>query len=119
MDECFHCSARILDKFSDELTTDLFILSAHFNNLLNNGVVTVNVDDQYVEYYQKRDSLVPLLYKGELLTQINRHYVTAIDIYLAFQWLVDEGEAPAIIIADLMRNKDKAEEEEEEQHHKP
>lgn len=101
----FHCRFRILEEFSDDLTTDLFILSSHFNSLLDNGVVMINVDDQFVEYHLKRDLLVPLLYDGEINNQLRLHYELAKDIYAAFQRVVDEREAPAIIIADLLRNK--------------
>ena len=99
---CFHCRVKIIEQYPIELTTDLFILAAHFNNLLNNGVVIVHVNNGYVEYHQKRDLLIPLLYSDEIEEQINRHYNTAKDIYAAFQRLIKENEAPAIIIADLL-----------------
>ena len=106
-DSCFHCRIKIMENYPTELTTDLFILAAHFNNLLNNGVVIVNVNGNYIEYHQKRDLLVPLLYSGEIHGQITRHYNTAKDIYAAFQRLVKENEAPAIIIADLLNKNEK------------
>jgi hypothetical protein len=102
-DEYFHCRVKILQDFPNELTTDLFILAAHFNNLLNNGVVIVNVNSRYVEYHLKRDLLVPLLYSSEIYVQLMRHFSTSKDIFVAFQRLVIEQEAPAIIIADLLR----------------
>lgn len=43
-DGSYHCRVKILEDYPTELTTDLFILAAHFNNLLNNGVVIVNVN---------------------------------------------------------------------------
>jgi hypothetical protein len=102
-DGCFHCRVKILENFSADLTSDLFILAAHFNNLLTNGVVIVNVNSQFVEYNQKRDLLIPLLYSSEIHGQLLRHYNTSKDIYSAFQRLVIEEEAPAIIIADLLK----------------
>jgi len=99
----FHCLVKILEDFPVELTTDLFILAAHFNNMLNNGVVIVNVNERFVQYHQKRDLLIPLLYKGEIHVQIKRHFNVATIIFSAFQRLVKEQEAPAIIIADLLR----------------
>jgi Cdc6-like AAA superfamily ATPase len=60
------------------------------------------VNNGYVEYHRKRDLLIPLLYSDEIDEQINRHYNTAKDIYAAFQRLIKENEAPAIIIADLL-----------------
>ena len=107
-DDSFHCRVKILEDYPTELITDLFILAAHFNNLLNSGVVIVNVNSHYVEYHQKRDLLIPLLYNGEIHSQLTRHYNTSKDIYSAFQRLVIEQEAPAIIIADLLKeNKSK------------
>jgi hypothetical protein len=103
-DDCFHCRVKILEDYPTELTTDLFILAAHFNNLLNNGVVIVNVNSNYVEYHQKRDLLIPLLYNSEIHGQLNRHHKTSKGIYSAFQRLVIEQEAPAIIIADLLKD---------------
>ncbi|MEY3737859.1 MAG: hypothetical protein RL544_637 [Bacteroidota bacterium] len=105
-DSYFHCRVKILENFPIELTTDLFVLAAHFNNLLNNGVVVVNVNSSFIEYHQKRDLLIPLLYKGEIHGQITRHFNTARDIYSAFERLVEEQEAPAIIIADLLKKND-------------
>lgn len=105
-DGCFHCRVKILKDYPIELTTDLFILAAHFNNLLKNGVVIVNVYSHFVEYHQKSDLLIPLLYNGEIHGQLNRHYNTSKDIYNAFQRLVIEQEAPAIIIADLLKDND-------------
>jgi hypothetical protein len=102
-DGSFHCRVKILEDYPVELTTDLFILAAHFNNLLNNGVVIVNVQSHYVEYHQKRDLLIPLLYTSETYGQLMRHYNTSKDIYAAFQRLIIEQEAPAIIIADLLK----------------
>ena len=110
-DGCFHCRVKILEDYPTELTSDLFILAAHFNNLLNNGVVIVNVNGHYVEYHQKRDLLIPLLYNSEIHGQLNRHYNTSKDIYSAFQRLVIEQEAPAIIIADLLKDNDAKDEE--------
>jgi hypothetical protein len=102
-DGSFHCRVKILEDYPIELTTDLFILAAHFNNLLNNGVVIVNVQSRYVEYHQKRDLLISLLYTSETYGQLMRHYNTSNDIYAAFQRLIIEQEAPAIIIADLLK----------------
>jgi len=99
----YHCRVKVLDNFSADITTDLFVLSAHFNNLLNIGVVVVNVQSGYVEYHAKNDYIVNLIYPGELHTQLVRHYNTSKDIYWAFNRLVNENEEPTMIIADLMR----------------
>jgi hypothetical protein len=112
-DGCFHCRVKILEDFSSDLTSDLFILASHFNNLLNNGVVVINVNSQFVEYHQKSDLLIPLLYNGEIHGQLIRHYKTSKNIYSAFQRLVVEQEAPAIIIADLLKENKNSDENKE------
>jgi len=104
-DVCFHSRVKIIEQYPVDLTTDLFILAAHFNNILNWGVVIVNVNENYIEYHQKRDLLIPLLYYGEINNQITNHYEISKDIYSAFKRLTDEQEAPAIIIADLLKEK--------------
>jgi len=104
---CYLCRVKILESFSPDITTDLFILAEHFNNILKNGVVAVNVEKQNVEYYHKKDLLMPFLYSGELYRELMMHYETSKDIYAAFQRLIVEEEAPAIIIADLLRQIEK------------
>ena len=100
----FNCRVKVLDTFDEELTSDIFILATHFNNLLNNGNVLINVDNNYVEYVVKTDLLIPLLYKGEIENQITRHYNTTRNVNKAFQRLINEQEVPAIIIADLLKD---------------
>ncbi|HSC53042.1 MAG TPA: hypothetical protein VLC98_05465 [Phnomibacter sp.] len=105
----YHCGVTVLADFPSELTTDIFVLAAHFNNHLNYGTVTVNAVGQFIEYRFKIPLLLPLLYTGELYRVSIRHYELAKDIYAAFHRLVDEEEAPAIIIADLLKNVGKRE----------
>jgi hypothetical protein len=102
-DSCFHCRVKILEEISPDLTTEMFILASHFNNHLRNGVVIVNVSSEYIEYHLKTDLMVPLLNPDEILLQITRHFNTSKDIYLAFQRLITEQEAPAIIFADILK----------------
>ncbi|MFM6994949.1 MAG: hypothetical protein ACKOWO_07540 [Sediminibacterium sp.] len=100
-----HCRVKIHDNYPVELTTQLFILASHFNNLLNSGVVVVNVDKRYIEYHLKTDILIPTLYTGEIQEIIIRHYNTSKDIFWAFNELIYKNEEPALIIADLLRSK--------------
>lgn len=106
-DGYYHCRVNILEDYDADFTTDLFILASHFNNLLNNGVVKINVTSQYVEYHQKRELLIPLLFGADIHGQMMLHHSTSKQIYAAFQRLVNEHEAPAIIIADLLKENDK------------
>lgn len=103
----FHCRAKVLEDYPVDMTSDIFILAAHFNNSLRIGTVSVNVNYGYVELHVKRDLLLPLLYKGEIYSNINSHYSIATDVYAAYQRLVTEREAPAIIFADLLRRNDR------------
>lgn len=112
-DQYFHCRVKVLENYPIDLTTDLFVLATHFNNLLNNGVVKVNVNGNYIEYHQKRDLLIPLLYSGEIHSQITSHFNTSKDIYLAFQRLVIENDPPALIIADLLNSNERRDQENE------
>lgn len=93
----FHCRVKILENYPSDLTTEIFILAAHFNNLLKDGVVTVDVQNSYVGYSLKRNILIPLLYSGMIHNEVVRHYNVSQDIYSAFQRLIIENEAPAII----------------------
>ena len=58
------------------------------------------MNEQFIEYDEKIDLLIPLLFKGEIHAQIKRHHQTTKDIYSAFQRLVNENETPAIIMAN-------------------
>ena len=42
-DGYLHFMVKVLEDFPAELTTDIFVLAAHFNNLLNIGTVVINV----------------------------------------------------------------------------
>lgn len=109
----FTCQVNILDYFPAEVTSDIFILASHFNNLLTTGSVTVNVKNNFVSYTSRREMLIPVLYPGEINQQHMKHYSVSQDIYKAFLRLVLEGEAPAIIIADLLNELNQNENPEE------
>jgi len=102
-DNHYHCRVKVLTNFPQEYTTEIFVLAAHFNNLLNNGMVIVNVNSGYVEYHTKSDYLVNLIYPGNLNTALIRHFNVSKDIYWAFNKLIKENEEPTFIIADLLR----------------
>lgn len=88
-----------------ELTSDIFILATHFNNILDYGTVTINTGRQSVDYTFNHNILLPYLYPGYLHAQTRKHLDNFRDLlYPAFQRLIHEGEAPAIIIADLLKD---------------
>jgi hypothetical protein len=102
----FHTVVEIARWFKPEQTTEMFILASHFNNILNSGVVTVNVKRLVVEYRIQRDLLVPLLYDGEICGQLIKHFDISKDLYWACQKLVHGNEEPALIIADLFKKRE-------------
>jgi len=102
----YHCRVRIIEDFPVEITTELFVLTTHFNNLLNYGVVMVNVENRYIEYQLKSDFTVHVIFPGEIHDQLIRHYKISKDIFWAFNKLIEESEEPAIIIADLLKRRE-------------
>jgi hypothetical protein len=110
-DNNFVCRVTLLEDFDEELVSDIFILATHFNNLLKRGQVVVNPKTKVVEYYMKDSLLIFLLFTHDLYNQTVVHHQTSKDIYVALNRLVNEGESPAIIIADLINNKNQEDEE--------
>ena len=108
-DKCFYSQANVWENFPVELTSDVFILAQHFNNLLSNGIMIVDIESRSVSYFWKNNILFPYLYKAMFGNRIDSHVHTAQEINWAFQKLVEENEAPAIIIADLLKKKSEEE----------
>ena len=102
----YRCKVKVLENFPEELTTDIFILATHLNNMLENGIVVVNVNSRCVEYSHNLDAAIPLLYNYYIYGILLQHFNLSKKIYFAFERLVTEQEAPAIIIADLLKKND-------------
>ncbi len=102
-DDAYRCRVKILEHLDPELTTEMFVLASHFNNHLRNGSVIIHVGQDYVEYELTSHYLIMLLRPEEIWSEISTHYHTAKDVYRAYQRLVTEGEAPAIIFADILK----------------
>jgi len=113
LDKEFHCLVKVLEGFKPQSAVNIFLLASHFNNLLKDGVVEIDVNSSSVFYRVKKDVLVPLLYSGEIYNQLTSHYNTSKDIYWAFQKLAADNEEPALIIADLMKKRDQQVKQEE------
>lgn len=94
---------RVLETFDSELTTELFVLATHFNNLLRKGKVIVDPENLYVDYVLETDLAMVIIYPGELHRETENHFKFTKDVQWAFGQLVLEGEEPAIIIADLLK----------------
>jgi hypothetical protein len=108
----YSCRVKVATDFPPEQAEAVFILASHFNNLLNHGMVYVNPEGRYISYVLECNLLIPLLYPGELHTYLLLHYNTSKNVYWAFQRLLNEDEAPAIIIADLLKKNEEERKEE-------
>lgn len=104
-DGFYHCRVNINEDYPVGLTTQIFILATHLNNLLTTGVVIVNAQKGVIEYYLKTEILIPNLYPGEVQALIIKHFNISKDIYWAFNQLIFHDEEPALIIADLLKTR--------------
>lgn len=102
-DSHLQCMVRLIENFPEEYTTEFFIMATHFNNLLTVGQVSVNPNRLSVEFVIQNHILLPLLYTEEIKRMHLLHFTLAKDIYWAYQRILKEDEAPAIIIADLLK----------------
>jgi hypothetical protein len=93
----------ILVDFDEEISTQLLILAAHFNNLLPFGIVQVNLKHHYVEFSYTRDLLVYSLYPTTINDDTLRHYNLTKNIYWAFSELVSSNDEPVFIFSELLR----------------
>lgn len=109
----FYCRCKVIQDFDPELTTDLFLLAAHFNNLLRLGKVIIETSDRTVEYALDSSLIEYVVYPGAIQQTTIMHYDTTKDVYWAFQKLINEQEEPAIIIADLLRFKEESNKKQE------
>jgi hypothetical protein len=101
-EEDVHFESCILHSFPQEITTDLFVLAAHFNNLLTFGKVVVDVNRQIVLFTHQNEASFYAVYPVKIEYHLSRHYHISKDIYWAFQKLLTEQEEPAFIIAELI-----------------
>jgi hypothetical protein len=109
----YYCNVRLIHNYPEELSPEIFILTTHLNNLLTEGGVSVDTGEQYVEYTIRKDILVTLLYPGLIYERMNRHYLVAGRLHQAFIRLINKNEAPALIVADFLKNLKKEEKESE------
>ena len=96
----------IHQDYDQDKTTDVFILSSHFNNLLKYGVVRVNPDTCTIMMEYTNSELLPFLFPGEIHSQILAHYNVSLDLIWAFNQLLIEDQDPVFIIADLQKKHD-------------
>lgn len=108
------CRVPMIQNFPEEATTDVFILSAHFNNILWKGKIEVNTTYRYVEYNLESELLTVLLYPDRMEWMKSVHYHDSIDIIWAFRKLIEEQEPPAFIIAELIQKRQAENEQEKD-----
>lgn len=99
--------AIILNDFNEESTTDIMLLASHLNSLLTFGIVSVDINNNFVEFVYSGDLLVYLLYPGEIHTDIDTHFRATTDCYWAFAHLIDSGDDPVFVIAEFLKRNDK------------
>lgn len=100
----------IASDFNDDNTNDIMLLSSHLNSLLTFGMVRVNIKYNYVEFIYQGDILTYMLYPGEIHMDIDRHFRITSDCYWAFSHLLNSGDEPVFVIAELLKRKGNANE---------
>jgi hypothetical protein len=100
-----HFSSLILGQYDPDIASEVFILATHFNNILTKGCVVVYPDHMCVQFIMKTSYISNIVYPADKHHYTKRHYDSTIDIFWAFNKLIEQGEDPAIIIADLLREK--------------
>ena len=101
-----HFNSIILHSFDEERTNDVMILASHFNNLLNYGVVRVNLINNYIEYDCSVELLLFSLFPSKIKSYADMHYGLTIDCYWAFNNMIVTGDDPVFVFSELMRNKE-------------
>jgi hypothetical protein len=101
-DNCLHFKVRLIENFPVEVTTDLFILTTHFNNSLVDGILTVNVKDRGVVYTIKNELDLYSNFPEKIERDLSLHYFISQDIFWAFNKYLNEREDPAFIFAEFM-----------------
>ena len=98
----FSCDVDIIENYPEEDTTELFILTTHFNNFLKHGIILVNVHEQNVTYRLKKEIIMPLLRPEIIHKWVRVHLYTLRDLQSYYLKLIQEKESPALIIADAI-----------------
>lgn len=105
-DQAFVCRIPIIRGYEQTSSSEAFILATHFNNLLKDGLVRVYPEPGIVEYETKTSLAEILLHPEELYFFMLQHHSISKDLFWAFSRLFEEEEEPAMIIADLMLQKE-------------
>lgn len=106
----YHCvsgtevSSRsiVFYTYPEELTTDIFILTTHLNNVTKGGKITVNPKTRHIEYICQADSWRFLNRNTHFAFYIKEYMLTVETIIWAYNQLIKQGQEPALIIADML-----------------
>jgi hypothetical protein len=108
-----HFNVGVLYSFPTECTTDLFVLAAHFNNLLSFGKVVVEVHRRNVYFSYQNELSFYAVYPEKIDHHISQHFHISRDVYWAFQKYLSEREEPVIIISQALNRQEKRQENRE------
>ena len=96
-------SGLVLPGFDDECINDIMILSSHFNNLLTNGNIRVNIEHSYGEYILTGDLLRYLLYPAEIYVDILRHHSITEECFRTFTEMINTKDEPVFVFAEFVK----------------
>ena len=92
----------LIEDFPVELTTDLFVLTTHFNNALSHGSIIVNVNDRSVIYSIKNELDLYATFPDKIDRDLSNHYYISQDLFWGFDKYLNDRDDPAFIFADFM-----------------
>ena len=92
-----------MSEFDEDKSNDLLLLAAHFNSLLNFGVVIVSTKYNYVGFTHTGDLITYMLFDGEIDVDFLRHFNITKDVFWSFKTLLETGDDPVFIFSELLR----------------
>jgi hypothetical protein len=102
LDNELHFDVCVINNFPPEMTTDLFVLASHFNNLLKFGKVVIDIPHRTVTFSYQNEVSFYAVYPKKIEEHLSRHFFITRDVYWAFDKFLQEREEPAIIIGELL-----------------
>lgn len=99
--------AVISSGFDEENTNAVMVLSSHLNSLLYSGIVRVDIANNYVEFVLSGNLLVYNLYPNKIHSDLDRHFEITKDLFWAYSYLLNSGEEPVFVIAELVKRNNK------------
>ncbi len=95
----------IVENIEVEKMNDMLVLASHVNAMLPVGVVLVNANRGYVEYYLELDVYRLLLFPSEIYEGMYLHNTYTKDhIFPTFQKMHTSWEDPIFIFSEFMEN---------------